>query len=388
MKILYHHRTLGDGAEGVHIQELVGAFRDLGHEVRVVSLVGEKSPSSRVKEQRWGRVGRILPSGAYELAELAYNIVGTRMLMSAIKEFQPDFIYDRYNSYSTAALRAGRRTNLPIVLEVNAPVAYERIVYKYMQLKLPWLAYRYERRICSGVDHVVTVSTVLKNYLIEQYGLAPQKISVLPNAINPKMFSNSLGGKGVREKYRLSQKVVIGFVGTLRAWHGIDLLMKVIPEVVAREKMAHFLIVGAGELFEEFRGFIKNRQLQNYVTLTGWITREEIPSHIATMDITLMPNSNFYGSPIKVFEYMGMAKPTIAPQLSPIEEIITNGEDGILIEPGSSDALRDAILDLIGKPEKRERMGLTGKRNVLANHTWVKNANSIIGLVNKTVLPS
>ncbi len=70
MRILYHHRTLGDGAEGIHVAEMVRAFRGLGHDVRVLSLIGEATNVRTTKQQRWSAVRRTLPGVAYEIAEM------------------------------------------------------------------------------------------------------------------------------------------------------------------------------------------------------------------------------------------------------------------------------------------------------------------------------
>ena len=148
MKILYHHRTLADGAEGIHIREMIKAFRAIGHEVRVVALVGENSEGrggAHKKQRRWSWFGRLIPNGAYELAELGYNLFGDRAVSQAIRAFRPDFIYDRYNSYCSAAVNAGTRARVPVFLEVNAPVAYERATFDGPALRLPRLAQRYER---------------------------------------------------------------------------------------------------------------------------------------------------------------------------------------------------------------------------------------------------
>jgi len=387
MRILYHHRTLGDGAEGVHIRETVEALRALGHSVRVVSLIGEHTNTATPQTKRWKMLSRVMPSWAYEFAELGYNVVGTHMLLRTIDEFHPHFIYDRYNSYSTAALRASRRSGLPMLLEVNGPVAYERTAYAYMQLKLPWLARRYEHKICASADRVLAVSTSLKEYLVRECGVSPERISVLHNAITPHRFSSHHSGETIRRRYALMNQTVIGFVGSLRAWHGIDLLMQVIPEVTSKYARCHFLIVGAGELDEQFRQYVQKARLDHKVTFTGWISQEEVPNHIAAMDITLMPNSNFYGSPIKVFEYMAMAKPTIAPRLGPLEEIIEHDVSGILIEPESKEALSNAILGLLNDPPRRNELGLRAREDVLANHTWEKNAERIIS-ISKELLAS
>jgi len=125
VKILYHHRTLAEGAEGIHIREMVHALREVGNEVRVESLVKEQECPLASKHRPWRLVSRLLPSGIYELAEVAYNVVGTRLLLRAIDQFKPDFVYDRYNTYNTAALNAARKSRLPIILEVNGFIEQE-----------------------------------------------------------------------------------------------------------------------------------------------------------------------------------------------------------------------------------------------------------------------
>ena len=382
MKILYHHRTLGDGAEGIHIHEMVEAWRQLGNEVRVVSLIGEQINDATPQRKRWENVSRLIPSSAYELAELASNVIGTRKVLQAVAEFQPDFIYDRYNSYSTAALRAAHKVGLPIILEVNAPVAYERVAYAFRRLRFPWLARHYERRICSAADRIVTVSTALKAYLVQERGVRAEKISVLPNAINPDRF-HQVHGAPVRDKYKLNGQLVIGFVGSLRAWHGVDLMMQVIPDILREYAQCHFLIVGAGELEQAVRQDVQDMGLSDKITLTGWIPYHEVPGYIAEMDITLMPNSNFYGSPMKVFEYMAMGRPVIAPRLGPLEEIIDHNVNGILITPGNKEMFKDSIVDLIKDPQKRMQIGKQARSDVFQYHTWEQNAAQVIGIYNQ-----
>jgi len=91
MRIIYHHRTLGDGAEGIHIREMVSALRNLGHVVRVVSLIGERvetwQTGSSAKQQVWSWISRVLPDIVYECAEVRYNFVGQRSVRRTIREF-------------------------------------------------------------------------------------------------------------------------------------------------------------------------------------------------------------------------------------------------------------------------------------------------------------
>ena len=117
MKILYHHRTLGDGAEGIHIQAIVNGLIQLGHKVKVISLVGERTQfrkAQNAKETKWDWIRNRIPGPVYELAEIGYNIKGFRMLQKAIDEFKPDIVYDRYAHYSFAALLAAKTNKLPL----------------------------------------------------------------------------------------------------------------------------------------------------------------------------------------------------------------------------------------------------------------------------------
>ena len=99
MRILYHHRTLGDGAEGIHISSIVNCMRDEGHDVKIVSLVGEDpqyKSSQKSKGSRWDYIRNLIPQQVYGLVEIAYNIAGYRILKKEIDNFKPDIIYDRY----------------------------------------------------------------------------------------------------------------------------------------------------------------------------------------------------------------------------------------------------------------------------------------------------
>ena len=133
MKILYHHRTLGDGAEGIHIQAIVNCLRRLGHKVKVVSLIGERtqfrSPAG-LRQTGWDAFRSKVPGRLYELAEIAYNLRGLGLLLRAIKRFSPDLVYDRYAHYSFSALWAARIVGLPLLLEVNTPYSIQKELWE------------------------------------------------------------------------------------------------------------------------------------------------------------------------------------------------------------------------------------------------------------------
>jgi len=362
---------------------MVTALRELGHEVRVLSLVGEDTGVRSSQQARWKRVGELIPSALYEFAELAYNVVGKRRLLKAIREFRPDVIYDRYNSYSTAAISSGHRTRLPVVLEVNAPVAFERTEYEHLTLKLPWLARRYERQICTSADHVFVVSTPLKRYLVGERGVPPERVSVLPNGANPEAFNPAVSGNAVRHRYSLGNKLVIGFVGILRPWHGIELLMEAVSPLFSEWPALHLLIVGDGPIQAPLEELATRRGVRDRVTFTGRVGHHDVREHVAAMDVAVSPRATFYASPMKILEYMALARPVVAPDLENIRDIIEHGRTGMLFEPERLEALQDCIRTLLHRDDLRRSLGEQARRAVETRYNWHYNAREVVNTIER-----
>src|ERR1700693_5945325 len=131
MKILYHHRTQALDGQRVHIRELQDALRAAGHEVLEVAPVAAAELAGATPVPTWRRRGFSLlaglaPRGVYDLLELGYNLIGYRKLCRAIRDFQPDLIYERYASNAVAGVWASRKFGVPLLLEVNSPLAEEK----------------------------------------------------------------------------------------------------------------------------------------------------------------------------------------------------------------------------------------------------------------------
>ena len=376
MRVLYHHRTMADGAEGIHIREIVLALRTLGHDVLVEALAGDPTQRGVVRASRLGMLRKLIPTFAYEIAELGYNAVGHRRLMAAIHAFRPDVIYDRYNSYSTAALTAARRAGLPLLLEVNAPVAYERSVYEHLRLHLPWLAQRYEKSIFNGADRIFAVSTPLKRYLVDTLRIDPHKIIVLPNGADPDVFAPA-SGRDVRLRHGIDNRTVIGFVGILRPWHGVDLLLDAFRDLRTQSDSVHLLIVGDGPMRDPLEAHARRLGLVGAVTFTDRITHAEVGAYIAAMDVCVSPHATFYASPMKVLEYMSMGKPVIAPAMDNIRDIIEDGRNGTLFEPGKVGTLTAAMRSLVEDVQLRRALGERARRSVVDRFNWRCNALAI-----------
>lgn len=378
MKILFHHRSRAEGAEGIHINEIIYSLRKLGHQVFVVSPLKDnyKKGDLNSKRDALKALKKACPKVLFRIGEIFYNLVDFFKLLKAIICFKPDFIYERYALFHFIGSVLAHRVGVPIILEVNTPyaVAWE----KFDKIYFPKLAKSTEKFIFLKVDAIVCVSHALKEYLVN-FGICGKKITPMHNGVNLKKFNIETNGNNYKEILNIEvDKVVVGFVGSLRIWHGVDLLMNTILNTCRKNDKIHYLIVGDGELKNDLTSFIEKNGLGGMVTLEGSVSHEKIQYYIATMDIALMPNSNSYGSPMKIFEYMAMGKAVIAPRLQPIMEIIDHDKNGYLVSPGEQKSLQGAIEILVENGDKRISMGNLAREKVVKEFSWDENAKKIV----------
>ena len=185
MRILYSHRIQSHDGMGVHIEALVAALRAAGHEVCVVGppaydavALGGESPLARIR--------RLLPGALGELAEMAYGLVSTARLARAARTFRPDIVYERANLFHVAGSWTAWRRGVPLLLEVNAPLAEERI--RFSGLRLKRLAHAAERFVWRCADIVLPVTEVLAHD-VTAAGVPRRRIAVVPNGIDLEDFA-------------------------------------------------------------------------------------------------------------------------------------------------------------------------------------------------------
>jgi len=371
LNILYHHRTRGSDVEKVHILGMVDALNRLGHEVMVVSPPGvqlKRASATSAKHSRWfRRFTCYVPEILFEGLEMLYNLTAYPRIKRAALEQNADVIYERYALFCFAGVAMARCLKIPIILEINDATFLNRV----RKLKLNRLARYLERWIFRQADALIAVSHNLKA-MLAQHGVKEDKIWVIPNAVDIHQFCFKSDSRPVRKQYHIpDDKIVVGFIGSMVPWHGIDMLLDSLGDMFASNLSIHLLLVG-----DDRRINLASHpaRLKEHVTFTGRIPHDAIPQYIAAMDIAVLPNSNNYGSPMKLFEYMAAGKPVVAPQLGPIEEIITHKVDGYLFEQFNREQMVKFILMLAADKKLRQKIGINAKIKVFGEHTWEKNA--------------
>jgi glycosyltransferase involved in cell wall biosynthesis len=384
MRILYHHRTASSDGQAVHIEEMIAALRRHGHEVRVVS------PGNGDHPRMGGKIGwahwlkSALPKSAYELLELSYSIVAFTRLARAIRAFHPHVIYERYNLFLMGGLLAKRWFGVPLMLEVNAPVALERS--RFGGLALPRLARWSEHAAWKGADRVLPVTEVLAQDIVAS-GVSRSRITVVANGVNEAHFAGAPTPETAKAQLQLLGRLVLGFTGFIRDWHSVDRVIRWMASSRV-PTFVHLLVVGDGPARPALERLALDHNLQERVTFTGVVPRERIPEYVAAFDIALQPAVVPYASPLKVFEYLALGKAIVAPRQPNIEEILTDRLNAILFDPDDPNGLSRAIETLVNDDALRAELGVRAAKTIREKGlTWTENATRVSRLCESVVSP-
>ncbi len=352
VRILYHHRTASRDGQAVHIEEMVSGLLSLGHDVHVVAPAANRESAMGANVGWVYRLKTTVPRGLYELMEIAYSVVEYRRLARAVREFKPDVIYERYNLFLMAGLMAKRRFNVPLVLEVNSPLAQERELFGGLSLKR--LARWAEGTMWRGADQVLPVTRALARY-VTAYAVPEARVTVVSNGVNLAHFSSAPSPAQAKEALGLTGSLVLGFTGFLRDWHGVDSVIRWMAQTSV-SRTVHLLVVGDGPARPQLERLAAAHGLADRVTFTGVVARERIPAHVAAFDVALQPAVVPYASPLKLFEYLALGKAILAPRQANLEEILTDGGNALFFDPADPSGLSNALTRLVADPDLRERL--------------------------------
>jgi glycosyltransferase involved in cell wall biosynthesis len=377
MRVLYHHRTASRDGQAVHIDEIVSSLRAQGHEVCVVGPDADGA-ASMGQDVGWVQCVRAaLPKAIYELLELGYTVLAYWKLSRAAKAFKPDFIYERYNLYLLAGTLLQRRSGIPLLLEVNAPLADER--ERFGGLKLKRLARWAERTAWHEAARVLPVTRVLAQH-VAAAGVAAERIVVIPNGINAAHFAAAPTPEAAKAALGWPGSIVLGFTGFVRDWHGVDRVVRWLADP-ATPSSARLLVVGDGPARESLEQLAQALRLGERVRFTGVVPRDQVPGYVAAFDIALQPAVVAYASPLKLFEYLALGKAVVAPRQPNIEEVLRDGTNALLFDAQQVGALESALSRLCADGELREHLARGARATIEElSLTWDHNARRIIEL--------
>lgn len=378
MNVLYNHRTRGDQVEAVHILGIADSLRAMGHQVTIVSPPGVVVGSPREKREPEGLAGAIsrkLPEFCFELMEILYNRVERQNIRKEFRKRRYDVVYERYALLNWATVSEARRNGVPVILEINY-TSYTKINRTRSRLLLP-LAHLVDRYAFRRADGFMVVSTYLKDHLVS-HGVPEDRIVVIPNAADPDAFRPNGNPAESMRRIKEEGNNIVGFVGGFHKWHGVDLLVDTVESVRKEVEKTVYVLIGDGPQKASIQRNVENGCAPGSVVFIDRLKHDAVPEYLESFDIAVLPDSNAFGSPMKILEYMAAGKAVVAPRLGPLLDIIDDGNDGFLFTPGDRDSLSKKLIYLLKNDELRRQAGILARKKIISKHNWMANAGRIV----------
>lgn len=366
--------VFGSKGASIHVREVVRAMINAGCEVELFAarLGGEPASDLVLAGLHELPSGSSPDAGAREREAVDRN-GPLRELLERAGPF--DLVYERHALWSFAGMEFAHQRGIASVLEVNAPLIEEQRTHR--TLVDPDAAERCTQRAFSAAGTVIVVSEAILPYALTR-GANADHVHVIPNAINVTRFPSS-----IRPSHRLEGVFTVGFVGSLKPWHGVDTLIDAFARFVAAHPQSRLLIVGEGPERARLVADVESLGLSDRVEWTGAVDSDAVPGLLASMDVSVAPYppiEPFYFSPLKVFESMAAGVPVVASRIGQITSVIEDGVNGLLCAPGDPVALAAALIRVSEDDGLRQRLGAAAREVVLQRYTWDSVVRQVFAL--------
>ncbi len=362
------------GGAATHTAGVINGLRDNGVEPMVIAAERPDGIDGiSFTDVSYRGVSRLAPALTY--AE------HSRDLLQATDGLQADFVYQRYALGSVVGLELAERLGVPLVLEFNGSEIWVERNWGSGRVRMAGTLEEIERRNLLDASLVVVVAAPLKDQVVAQ-GVCADRVLVNPNGVDTDRLEpyRARTAPEWRRALGLADAPTVGFIGTFGPWHGVTLLPEMISRLRDSVPDARWVLIGAGSLHRQVTDEIEARGLADRTSLPGIVPHDRALQLLAACDVCVSPHvpnsdgSPFFGSPTKLFEYMGLAKPIVASDLDQLGEVIESGRTGILCPPGDAGAAARAIAELLDDPERRARLAEAALARARTDYSWRAHA--------------
>jgi glycosyltransferase involved in cell wall biosynthesis len=316
-------------------------------------------------------------------------IINIRILRTVMAEFlsplyiiaqfllwRPVIVYWRQAYLTIFPVMITRLFGKDIVTEVNG-LTIDELESEPLP---PWrkrviLAFEWFNYHCSS--HLICVAPQIRRRVLKHYHLAEKRVSVVLNGVNAERMPLVETAEAKREIGVDSKRLVVGFVGHLFPWDGVEYLIEAAPPIIAAIPDVAFVIVGHGQWGTHLEALAHERGVASSFIFTGRVPWERLYLYVNAFDIATAPyskaiNTQSGRSSLKILEYFACEKPVVASETDVIPEIVDlhTRELGITVQAEDSTALSDALLRLLKDDKLRKSMGQEGRRYVLTERSW------------------
>jgi glycosyltransferase involved in cell wall biosynthesis len=270
-----------------------------------------------------------------------------------------------------------QRQGIPWILQAEALLFYEAKAER-KALVLDNLARWMEIRAYQKCDVLACVSETLKEMLVRDFGINSEKIVLVPNGVDIDFINPE-----IHIPKRIFTGFTVSFVGSLYAWAGLDLLLQAISELRVQGLDISLVVVGDGAMKAAWEKQAEELELLSCIAFLGRVPWQEVPQYIAGCDVgysgqVQLQIGKMYLSPMKLYEYMAMAKPVIASAFEDAKRLVCDRKTGFLFQPGDKDDLKRALVEAYQKRETLPEMGRFARLEIVNHHSWTVRVQALV----------
>ncbi|MCZ2860230.1 glycosyltransferase family 4 protein [Blastococcus sp. VKM Ac-2987] len=354
--------VIGRKGASVHLQAVLRVLVADGHEVHLLSPRPGGAPPAGVRLHGLPPVtGR---DGDRERSAQACDAA----VGACLDRIGPDLVYERYSLWGRTATAWAQAAGVPSVLEVNAPLPREQATHRSLADRAG--AEAVAGAALSAATAVVCVSDAVADWARSRSG-RPDRVHTEPNGVDVDRVRPAAGPVTPAS----GTPFTVGFVGTLKLWHGVETLVEAVAALTAQDPTWRLLLVGDGPTATAL--LARAAELGVAVEATGSLPPEDVPAQLHRMDVGVAPypaDADSYFSPLKVYEYLAAGLPVVASRVGQLPAVLGSGPGGrplgVLVPPGDAVALAAALVSLRGDPDARTRLRADGRAAAVARHAW------------------
>lgn len=277
-----------------------------------------------------------------------HDLTAIREIRAAVKQIKPELAH-------VHGTRAGILGRLALI-GLKIPVIYTEHLWT-KQYRLPG---RFGHNIqLFGLwfldmftTYNIAVSGAVKDFLIENQITRPEKVSVIYNGVEaPRKKAKPFSRK---------DEYLLGSIGTLNEQKGMQYLVRAMPRILEEFPHTKLVIVGEGYYKDKLAKLAKELKLTGHVRLTGFVN--DVYDELAEMDVYIQPSySESFG--LAILQAMSMGLPIVATNVGGIPEVVTADKTGFLVLPKDSEAIAEAVLELLRNQPEAVSMGEMGEED-------------------------
>jgi len=299
-------------------------------------------------------------------------------LRKVVEVQKPDIIHGHSTAkFAKYGEKIARKKKIPFIYEIRGFVEDTLVEQGFIRKN----SRKYLRRrkqenlLMKRADLVITLGEAMKKDIIRR-GIDEKKIFLVSNAVNTKLLSPMKPNLTLKKSLGLEEKLIIGYVGSIRKIEGLEILFRAVKLLEQKIKNLYVIIVGkyTTKYFRELKFLAKELGIENNISFIGEIPNNEIHNYYSILDIIIIPRINSrvtrLVTPLKPLEAMAMGKVLITSDLPALKEMVKPNVSGDLFETENPANLSDKIYKYLSDSELRERLGKSARDFVIKNYDW------------------